>query len=677
MSFLPAVKLWIWVSVLASLAGWLLSLVAQLSLAGYIAFGVLAAVVLLQLQAQRAPVVRKPVNRWQKFRRRYRRGFPLMFAALALVVLVGGILYPPTNHTALSYRIPRVLHWLATKQWTWIYTPNYRMNTRACGIEWLSAPLILFTRSDRLLFLLNFFPFLLLPGLTFSVLTRLGVRARVAWYWMWLLPTGYVFLLQAGSAGNDAFPTIYALAALDFACRAWTSRRAGDIWYSLLAVALLSGAKASNLPLMLPWLVLIIPVLPVLRPRLGATAAISFIALLVSFAPTSLLNLGYCHSWSGLNLESRGMDMKNPIVGIYGNSLLLLLNNFCPPFFPLSAWWDRHALQIIPGPIVRPMIRHFETGFHRLGELPTEDWTGIGPGIAVLMLISAIWAFRAFARRGWRMENGGWQTKHFLSSILYPLSSLRNFSPEPQPIPPAILHLARFTPWLSLMAYCGKSGMVTPARLIAPYYPLLLPLLLAGATQTLLVRRRWWQNVSWTVAAVAAVVLVLTPARPLWPAQTILSRVLALQPDNRLFKRALAVYSVYSIRYDPVAQVRAFLPPDIKVVGFLSSPDDLETPFWRPYLRRRVMGISWKESAENIRARKLEYAVVSEAVFPLVKIGGAELDEWLSRTQAEVIGRATITVTLSAGAQEWLVVRFKDLNTANPVPANNASLNPK
>ena len=146
------------------------------------------------------------------------------------------------------------------RQWFWIHTPDYRMNDRACGIEWLSAPLLLFTKSDRALFLLNFIPFLLLPGLIFSVFTRLGVRARVAWQWMWLLPTGYDFLLQAGSIANDTFPTVYALAAVDFAARAWQSRRAADLWHSILAAALLTGAKASNLPLLLPWAILIFPV---------------------------------------------------------------------------------------------------------------------------------------------------------------------------------------------------------------------------------------------------------------------------------------------------------------------------------------------------------------------------------------------------------------------------------
>ena len=197
--------------------------------------------------------VRPPRKSFSRLRARFRRALPAAFGLLALLILVGGLLYPPTNHTAVTYRVPRVLQWLAAHQWHWISnTENFRMNNRACGIEWLSAPLLLFFRSDRALFLLNFVPFLMLPGLIFSLFTRLGVGPRVAWHWMWLLPTGYNFVLQAGSTGNDTFPTVYALAAVDFACRAWISRKPSDLWFSLMTTALLTEAKASNLPLLLP-----------------------------------------------------------------------------------------------------------------------------------------------------------------------------------------------------------------------------------------------------------------------------------------------------------------------------------------------------------------------------------------------------------------------------------------
>jgi hypothetical protein len=294
------------------------------------------------------------------------------------LILLGGALYPPSNHTALTYRTPRVLQWLAQGHWFWIHTSNYRMNDRACGIEWLSAPLLLFTRSDRGLFLLNFIPFLLLPGLLFSLFRRLGVRGRVAWMWMWLLPTGYTFLLQAGSTANDTFATVYALAAVDFACRAWKTRRQSDLCHSLLAAALLTGAKASNLPLLLPWFIVFFPLLigpkvqflfgksdfekqpSIIHGRVVATPVMLLLAILVSFVPTALLNVHYCGDWSGLALERTGMEMKNPLVGIWGNTFLFLLDNLVPPFLPGAGWWNQNALSVLPQAIVTPMVANFE-----------------------------------------------------------------------------------------------------------------------------------------------------------------------------------------------------------------------------------------------------------------------------------------------------------------------------
>src|SRR5206468_3506436 len=156
-----------------------------------------------------------------------------------------------------------------------------------------------------------------------------------------------------GSAGNDTFPTVYALAALDFGCRAWVSRRPADLWHSVLAAALLTGAKASNLPLLLPWVVALAPVLfshqpafsgvprfssskgqgrprchsPLATRHLSLLPVLVLLALLVSFLPTAILNMHYCGDWSGLALERTGMEMKNPLVGIWGNAFLFLLDN--------------------------------------------------------------------------------------------------------------------------------------------------------------------------------------------------------------------------------------------------------------------------------------------------------------------------------------------------------------
>jgi len=636
MSFLPAVKIWIWVSVFASVAGWTLSAFGFLNRIGYVVLGVVGLVVFIEMRARGAFDVRSQPWRWGKLRHRFARPFPWLFAALAFLAFLGGVMYAPTNHTGLSYRIPRVLHWLQAEGWHWIYTPNPRLNTRACGIEWLTAPLLLFTKSDRGIFLLNIVSFLLLPGLIFSMLTRLGVRGRVAWQWMWLLPTGYVFLLQAGSGGNDAYPAVYALAAVDFACRAWKSRQASDLWYSILAIALLGGAKASNLPLMLPWVVLVAPLWRVLRDQPMGTSRVLVISLVVSFLPTVILNLYYLGSWSGLNIERAGMDMKHPLVGIWGNALLLLLNNLCPPFFPFAGWWNQNALLVLPGFIVRPMNANFEESYQNVWELPTEDWAGIGPGVTGLLLIAAVWALVKCRRR--------WNAPRPVTGIA-----------------PRIWKLALITPWLALMAYGAKSGMVTPGRLIAPYYPLLLPWLLAGPEQTALVRQRWWRALSGLVFLVAFAVLVVTPPRPLWPAQTILKRAVSALPDNRLLQRALATYKTYAIRADPLPELRAQLPPDLKAVGFLGTPDDLDISFWRPYLSRQVDQLSPLETADQIRKRKLTCAIVSGSAIEWWGTStNLTLVGWLTQTRAEVVTNTIATISVSSGPKPWYFVRFKD-----------------
>jgi hypothetical protein len=630
MSFLPLVRLWLWISVLASVAGWALSAPGQLHRPGYAVFFAVFAAVVFICRKELGLVQGKKKARGKKFLRRFRRPLPFCFAVLALLVFLGGVLYPPGNYTGLNYRVARVLQWLAHGQWCWIHTPNFRMNDRACGIEWLTAPLLLFTRSGRALFLINFLPYLLLPGLVFSVFTRLGVRARVAWQWMWLLPTGYNFLLQAGGIANDTFPTVYALAMLDFGCRAWISRRPADLWHSFLAAALMTGAKASNLPLLLPWAILIFALLPILRRKLAVTSLVIFLAALVSFLPTAILNVHYLGDWSGLSIERAGMNMKNPVVGVWGNALLLLLNNFVPPLFPPAGWWNQNALSLLPHFLTAPMMANFEPGFQILPELPTEDWAGIGFGLSLLLLISVP------------------------ASFLIGRSTKRNLKPSPL-IPAKLCRWVLIAPWFALLAYGMKSGMVTPQRIIAPYYPLLLPLLLTGAGQSQIIRRCWWRMMVGGGLVLALVVLVLSPDRPLWPAKTILSEALARRPDQRLIARALKVYTVYSERSDALAGVRGLLPSDITVVGFIGTEDDSDISLWRPFGERRVEHFFLTDPPEQIR-QHVQYVAVGG--FNL-KEHNTTLDAWLQASDAELVATTNATLKITEGLQPWYVVRFK------------------
>src|ERR1035438_1131498 len=151
---MPAlILLWIWFCAYLNCAGWLLSALHELNAAGYTVVLAIGFVALAVWQKQTASPP-APKFHWHKMRRRFRRPFPLAFLILAAMTFLGGVLYAPSNYDALAYRLPRILHWLAAEHWHWIHTDFERVNTRGCGIEWGSAPLIALLKTDGLLFML-------------------------------------------------------------------------------------------------------------------------------------------------------------------------------------------------------------------------------------------------------------------------------------------------------------------------------------------------------------------------------------------------------------------------------------------------------------------------------------------------------------------------------------------
>src|SRR5439155_14697166 len=293
----------------------------------------------------------------------------------------GGLLYAPNNYDALAYRTPRVLHWLAEGRWHWIHTEFQRLNTRGCGMEWLTAPFIAFTRTDRLFFLINAACFLLLPGRVFTILTRLGVRPPVAWQWMWLFPTGYCFLLQAGSIGNDLFGALFAMAAIELALRARESRRIGYVWLSILSAGLMTAGKTFSLLLLPAWFVAIFPSLPLLSSRWIISGLIALLAACASLIPSALLNLRFCGDWTGQAAEKvAAIRTGAPILHIVVNALLLMLHNLAPPVFPFAGAWNQMMQHLLTASRIEHLAQHFEPAGARmqLGEMQMEESAGLG-----------------------------------------------------------------------------------------------------------------------------------------------------------------------------------------------------------------------------------------------------------------------------------------------------------
>ncbi len=621
-----AIFLWIWVCAYLNCVGWTLSALHQLNAYGYAVALALGCVALLVWWKKKSAALSLRPSRLylQKYLHRFRRPFPLAFLVLATLAFLGGVIYAPSNYDALAYRLPRILHWLAADQWHWIHSSFERVNNRSCGIEWVSAPMLALLKTDRLLFLINTISFLLLPGLVFSVFTRLRVRPRAAWHWMWIAPTGYCFVLQAGSIGNDLFSAVFALAAVDFALRAKKSRTPCDVFASLLAAALMTGAKVSNLPLLLPWAIAFLPSLQACVRRPLQIAAVCALAIVASALPTMMANAKFSGSWSGADLQ-HGNVRGAAFLKTGANAGLLAVQNLTPPVFPFASAWNRGVSNLIPARLSsllsQVMVEPGAASFSAV-EMQIEEAAGLGFGVTVLLLVSA--AAAGFARR----KNLSLDASFWLVCV-------------------------RWAPVISLFAVMTQSNLSAIARILTPYYLLLLPPLLAGGGQSVVVKKHWWRALAFFVFFLAAGLLIISPARPLFPAQTILGKV--QMPESRLLARVKEVYAVYGNRNDAFAPARAILPPGLNVLGLITY-DDPETSLWRPFGSRRIQHVCPGDTVADLKVRQIEYVLLREQAFS--KWFGCPLEVWLQQMNAKVVNKISLNLRASSGPLDWYLIRL-------------------
>jgi hypothetical protein len=623
---LNAVKIWIWLSTWVVASGWILSVFHELNLAGYgMAFGF--AVILFFLC--RAKQVRPHYLPWfQPSRKRFLRMAPLLFLVLALFALLGGSWYAPSNGGSAAYRIPRVMEWLASAQWHWIHVFDARLNIAGCGLEWFFAPLILLTGSDRLLFLPNWISFLLLPGLIFSVFIWLRISPRVAWWWMWLLPSGWCFAMQAGSTINDSFAAVYALAAVDFALRARESRKNSDLWLSLLAAALATGVKQSDILLAVPGLIAAAPNLRLLLKRPLASSAIVSLCLLISALPNIIFNLKETSNWAGVSGPPwNEMEPRSPFWGIVGNIFCLAAQNLKPPFFPFSSWWNaemRHFIQT-------PFGAHF-TGFEDFGRLSFgagESNVALGAGLALLILVS-FFAARLYATRskvaGGTMDSG-----------------------------PVIL-LLKWVPWLLLLVFMAKTGTFQNGRQLASYYILLIPSLLAAPGQPLLVRQRWWRFIALLVMGLAAALLVVSRERPLFPSQIILRQLKENHPQSKLVSNIFMTYAITPAFEEERKYLREVLPLNEAVIGYAAGIDgEAGSSLWLPYGQRRIQYVTPDDTVDGLHSTGIHYVVVDSEFLEVTR---QALPPWLARYQATVVKQWHVLLDPYAPPRAFYLVRL-------------------
>jgi hypothetical protein len=487
------------------------------------------------------------------------------------------------------------------------------------------------THSLRFLFLLSWIPFLLLPWLVFLAFRALGVSGRSARRWMWLLPSGYCFALQCSGLQNDGYSVNYLLAVIAFATFAFRSRRAGGLWLAILASALLTGAKVSNLPLMLPLGVLLLPLLGRVSWSNWKIIFVVLIAVGCSFLPMAFLSWQNTGDWAGDSTDQWNVKTHGIVGGMVANLVLLAKDSTQQPLLPGSQHVNA-ALAGLNHSSFADWLRQSNGEFNRIqyGDMVYEGSAGPGFGLAayVAFLLAGLCFLKTNAASGGSAA--------------------------------ASLPLAwRLAPWLAWVAYAvflAKLGSDHSPRIAAPYYPLLLISLLRLPRGAALERKKISGVLAGFAAATVIPVIILTPARPLIPVQT-----LARVTGSPAIAKVAVEYRFWKNLRDDLAPLREQLPPDVTHLGFAGGFLDTAFGLWEPLGSRVIVELGLPTGPHApLPPPDLDYAVVTErGLSARYHLG---LKEWLAAAHGQVVFEYPRNVMLDAHSppkyESWYLVKL-------------------
>ncbi len=590
-------RAWLGVGAWASASGWILSLGGWLGARGYAVAAVAGMVVAAVAWRGEFPAA------FRGWRKPWRRAAPLGFAVVALLAIAGGAIHAPSNWDTFWYRLPRVLHWLDAGRWHWIDTPEGRFNFLANGMEWLHAPLLAWTGSYRLLFLPNAAAFLLLPGLFLAVFRGFGVRARTAWWWMWLAPTGWVYASQAGSVANDLISAVDILAAVVFALRARRNGRFGDVAWCAIACALLTNAKQTNLPLLLPVAVLVFPALPILWKRPAAAFALVAIATLASLVPITVANIVHTGHWSGWSPAERNFVPSHPMFAIAANTVILVVHDLLPPWVPGAGAMNHAAAGMAA------TIPEWVRGFEFFAAVPTSfDEAWAGPGMFVTLLLLPV----VFGRGRGPIDAARGPTMMFAGTAIA----------------------------IASLVLLAQMGCRQPARYLAPYFPLVLALALRRPAAARLVRvgARAWPAAAMIAFVGAAFYVALLKVRPIVPVRAAVAAWVASHPDHALSRR---LQGRLGSDGPPTHPVESFLPAlgTTRTIG-LAAVAAGEPYLWDARAGRRVVHVPRTPDRAFLDRAGLEFVVIDD----LAALYGGQPDGlgWAAAMGGEVVASSPL-----------------------------------
>ena len=354
-----------------------------------------------------------------------------------------------------------------------------------------------------------------------------------------------------------------------------------------------------------------------------ATLLVGLLALGVSVLPTVYFNQKMSGDWLGSKLTNA--TVQHALIYRTGaNVALLASQNLVPPIFPIADHWNEWVKSHMPGKLAGKLDALLENPacWFPVAQMQAEESAGLGLG--VFGLLAASWLAVGISQRNF-------------------------FAPEHFSWVGAV----RWSSVLAFLALLTQSNLYSLGRLSAAYYLLPFPIILMVAGQEALVRRPWWRWLAWLVFGIAAVLLILSPARPLFPRDQLLKAIIPRETAHQAFLRLDKVYSVYRDRSDCFAAVLAELPSDTKVLGYVAYHEP-EACLWRPIGARQIIPVCPDDQVSDLKAQGIRYILISPS--DLQEFFDRPASLWLQQMNATIVRKFTLRLRASVPPQDfWLV----------------------
>ena len=454
---------------------------------------------------------------------------------------------------------------------------------------------------------------------------------------MWLLPTGYCFALQSSGIQNDGYSVNYVLAAIGFSGLAYRTKNPVFTAFAILSAALLTGAKVSNLVLLLPLGLCLLPALLQTSFLHSRASAVLILACLVSFLPLAMLSIKYTGDWTGDPGDQWHVHPNSSAGAIAANVVLLTNDTLQPPILPFADRINKAFAGI--NREESPFFHWLEWSHHefngvKFGPVIYEGSAGIGFGIGLYVI---------FLLAGQFFIN---KPKGFLQS-----GSLIPFAWK----------VAPWITWLSYLVFLSKLGFAHTPRHAAPIYPLLLISLLRLPSIAKLDCTGVSKAARILAAASVLPIMLLTPIRPLIPPKVVVRLLSALKQNSQAVMMK-EYYQFWAGLRDDLAPMRDHLPKGEKLIGYAGAFRDTSYGLWKPFGSRQFVELGLPPGKNRDLPTGVHYAVVTE---PGIKQRyHMEFAPWLQSMNATPVYNFSRGKSLAAHDKlefdTWYLVQFAD-----------------